>query len=193
MAMGGFVTAIVGEFAGKGGALAQLGLSVPSTPLFVAMTAATLGAVGVSAARTASRLSKREMSQVEAARYRSFLGLDKEGDISLAAAAMKGLAPAAAAAAAPAAAIVAEGEEAPAPPAEPAAPAPRPAAAQPQSYPGVGSDMAYALDVERTNARWACLGFLFAVLVEAATGKGILMQLIMYGKLTGFLGPMSGF
>lgn len=37
------------------------------------------------------------------------------------------------------------------------------------------------------------LGFLAAILVEAATGKGIILQLVMYGKLSGLLGPMSGF
>jgi hypothetical protein len=37
------------------------------------------------------------------------------------------------------------------------------------------------------------LGFLAAVLVEAATGKGIILQVIMYLKLSGLLGPMSGF
>lgn len=30
-------------------------------------------------------------------------------------------------------------------------------------------------------------------MVEAATGKGILMQLIMWGKISGFLGAASGF
>lgn len=32
-----------------------------------------------------------------------------------------------------------------------------------------------------------------AIMVEAATGKGILMQLIMWGKISGFLGAASGF
>ena len=37
------------------------------------------------------------------------------------------------------------------------------------------------------------MGFLAAIVVEAATGKGIIMQLIMYAKMSGLLGPMSGF
>jgi hypothetical protein len=204
--MMGFATALVGEFAGKGGALAQLGLETPSPALLALIAGAATIATGVGAARTASRLSKREMSGAELSRYRSFLGLDKEGDISLAAAAMKGLAPAAAAAApAASAAITADGEvsasaassatgelAAAAAAAPAAAASPRPAAGA-QSYPGVASDFDYAANVERTNGRWAALGFLAAILVEAATGKGVLMQLIMYGKMTGFLGPMSGF
>jgi hypothetical protein len=53
--------------------------------------------------------------------------------------------------------------------------------------------MAYARQVEITNGRWAMIGFLGAVLVEAGTGNGILGQLIMYGKLSGLLGAESGF
>ena len=37
------------------------------------------------------------------------------------------------------------------------------------------------------------LGFAAAILVEAATGQGIIGQLIQYGKLSGLLGDMSGF
>jgi hypothetical protein len=54
-------------------------------------------------------------------------------------------------------------------------------------------EMRYARDVELTNGRAAQLGFLAAILVEAATGKGIIMQLIMWFKLMGLLGPESGF
>jgi len=207
--MMGFATAIVGEFAGKGGALSQLGLETPSPALLVAIGGAALLATTVGAARTASRLNKRDMPTKELARYRSFLGLDKEGDIGLAAAAMKGQAPgaaadapaaaaaAAAAAASPAAAMAADGaaaadaaSPAPAPPAGPAA---GPVAFGQNQYAGGVSDFDYAANVERTNGRWAALGFLAAILVEAATGKGILGQLIIYGKLSGLLGAASGF
>lgn len=51
----------------------------------------------------------------------------------------------------------------------------------------------YARQVEITNGRWAMLGFLAAITVEAATGKGILSQLIYYAKLSGLLGQQSGF
>lgn len=51
----------------------------------------------------------------------------------------------------------------------------------------------YARQVEITNGRWAMLGFLAAITVEAATGKGILSQCIYYAKLSGLLGQQSGF
>ena len=36
-------------------------------------------------------------------------------------------------------------------------------------------------------------GFLAAIGVEAATGKGIISQLLWYAKLSGLLGDKSGF
>ena len=50
----------------------------------------------------------------------------------------------------------------------------------------------FAEDVERTNGRWAQLGFLTLITIEAFTGKGLVGQLITYGKLSGVLGPESG-
>lgn len=55
------------------------------------------------------------------------------------------------------------------------------------------AEVAYAKQVELNNGRWAMIGFLSAVLVEAATGKGIILQIIMYLKLVGLLGAESGF
>lgn len=55
------------------------------------------------------------------------------------------------------------------------------------------AEEAYAKDVELTNGRWAMIGFATAIIVEAATGQGIIGQLIGYGKLSGLLGDMSGF
>eukprot|EP00798_Chlamydomonas_sp_ICE-L_P022795 gene22795-29963_t len=60
-------------------------------------------------------------------------------------------------------------------------------------YPGEANDTAFARDVEITNGRWAMLGFLASIVVEAATGKGILGQVIIYLKLSGALGDKSGF
>lgn len=54
-------------------------------------------------------------------------------------------------------------------------------------------DGRYARQVEITNGRWAMLGFLAGIAVEAATGKGILSQVIYYAKLSNLLGPESGF
>lgn len=55
------------------------------------------------------------------------------------------------------------------------------------------SEMAYARNVELTNGRWAMIGFLSCIVVEAATGRGILGQLFLYFKLSGLLGEASGF
>lgn len=55
------------------------------------------------------------------------------------------------------------------------------------------SEMAYARKVELTNGRWAMIGFLSCIVVEAATGRGILGQLFLYFKLSGLLGEASGF
>lgn len=51
----------------------------------------------------------------------------------------------------------------------------------------------YARKVEITNGRWAMLGFAVAILVEAATGKGILSQVLFWFKVVGLLGKDSGF
>jgi hypothetical protein len=37
------------------------------------------------------------------------------------------------------------------------------------------------------------LGFASAILVEAATGNGVVSQLEQYAKFAGLLGPQSGF
>uniref|UniRef100_A0A7S1WXN0 High light inducible protein n=1 Tax=Tetraselmis chuii TaxID=63592 RepID=A0A7S1WXN0_9CHLO len=55
------------------------------------------------------------------------------------------------------------------------------------------SELAYAKDVEMRNGRYAMMGFLAAILVESATGHGIIMQIIDIFKLTGLLGAESGF
>ncbi|KAF8062640.1 fbiC [Scenedesmus sp. PABB004] len=52
-----------------------------------------------------------------------------------------------------------------------------------QSVFSANAELAYARGVELTNGRWAMLGFLTAVLVEAGTGKGIILQIIMWLKL----------
>lgn len=50
----------------------------------------------------------------------------------------------------------------------------------------------YARQVEVTNGRWAMLGFLTAIIIEAGTGRGILLQLVGYAKALNLLGPASG-
>lgn len=55
------------------------------------------------------------------------------------------------------------------------------------------AELAYALDVEMNNGRWAMIGFALAVAIESGTGMGIVKQLFFYAKLSGALGPDSGF
>jgi len=55
------------------------------------------------------------------------------------------------------------------------------------------AEMRYAQNIELENGRWAMIGFLVAVLVEAATGQGIIGQLFGYAKWSGLLGKDSGF
>ncbi len=62
-----------------------------------------------------------------------------------------------------------------------------------QLYFGENAELAYARGIELTNGRYAMLGFAAAILVEAATGDGILGQLIDICKWTGLLGERSGF
>ncbi len=54
-------------------------------------------------------------------------------------------------------------------------------------------DWAYARSIELTNGRWAMIGFWACIIVEAATGRGILNQVILYLRLSGLLGEASGF
>jgi hypothetical protein len=56
------------------------------------------------------------------------------------------------------------------------------------------SEMAYAREVELSNGRAAMLGFLAAVLVEAATGHGIILQLIDWFKVSlGWTGAVQAY
>lgn len=70
-------------------------------------------------------------------------------------------------------------------------------AAQRQSaedmYFGATGELAFARGIEITNGRWAMMGFLIAILVEAYSGQGIIGQLILWAKWSGLLGGQSGF
>lgn len=54
-------------------------------------------------------------------------------------------------------------------------------------------DMGFARTIEQTNGRWAMMGFLASLIGEAATGYGILGQVVLWCKLVGLLGADSGF
>ncbi|PNH04579.1 hypothetical protein TSOC_009230 [Tetrabaena socialis] len=216
----GFVSSIVVEFVTGKGTLAQVGLPAPSMPLLVAMVAVFGGATVVGSVVTVQQLVTKKMSRTSIDRYRSFLGLTKEDDwmSDTTARRMKGKADfttpgvdtaaieevrregmpadrflsvdgtaAAQSTAEDMKAGVAVAEE---PVAEPT-PSSRPQISQSQLY--SLDEAQYARDVEIANGRAAMVGFLAAILVEAATGKGIILQIIAYLKWSGILGPMSGF
>lgn len=54
-------------------------------------------------------------------------------------------------------------------------------------------NLIYARGVEISNGRWAMIGFLWAIVAEAATGHGIVFQLVDYARMAGLLGENSGF
>lgn len=199
LAMGGFISSIVVEFVTGRGTLQQVGLVTPSLPLFATILALAGGAVTVASGRTIFRGINKEMSANELVRYRQFLGIQNEAkNISES----RG-------AGSPADKVLgkdsdetnaqsSDGKQA-----EAGATDGSSEAGQQQAAFGKGDlvtdrqfaneGMGYARDVEVTNGRYAMLGFLAALLVEAGTGKGILGQVIAYLKFVGLLGPDSGF
>lgn len=226
LAMMGFVISIVQEARTGLGTLGQIGLESPSLPLTIGLSSVALFATVVGTGVTAFKVSQKQLTNRDIARYKNFFGLNNPEDYKVAAAEMKrkgdfttpannaaaisaakaagspadavlGLEVAAAAEAAAtqmkssaAAATAAEGEPALAMAA--AAPAaPRQKTIEELLF--FNEELRYAREIELSNGRSAMLGFLAAVLVEAATGKGIILQIIMYLKLSGLLGPMSGF
>ncbi|KAG1659571.1 hypothetical protein FOA52_011927 [Chlamydomonas sp. UWO 241] len=221
-AMLGFVASICVEFVTGRGTLQQIGLPAPSDPVLTAICVLAGGATLVGTVKTALRVSGKKMSKSEIGRYKSFLGLNKEDDWKSEAAAMKlkgdfttpGNNEAAIASSKAAGAPVdpflstneiAEGGAASAqmkaegtPDAVAAAAAARAAAATASRaadtmYFGESGEIAYARDIEISNGRWAMVGFLTAIVVEASTGNGILGQLVSYAKMSGLLGERSGF
>ena len=237
LAMIGFLCAIIGEASGHGGALAQLGFDVPSTPLTASMAIIFGGVTAVASAQTLAAAATGTMSPDDVKRYGAFLGMRAERDADAVATAMKAAgdfttpgdsaaAIAAARGATPADAILAPNNDA----AEAAAATTLRADGTPALALGadVAAVAAEAARVKRAdfnapalslagrddavealnsagalarqlkaaeleNGRWAMVGFLAAILVESATGQGILGQLIFWLKAVGLLGAASGF
>lgn len=189
LAMGGFISSVVVEFVTGRGTLQQVGLVTPSLPLFATILALAGGATTIASGRTILRATGKEMTANELVRYRQFLGIQNEEKRI---AESRGQA-------SPADKLLArDGENSP----KAAVEAEKLVG---QNSSGISKDdlvtdeqfsnegLAYARDVEVTNGRWAMLGFLAALLVEAGTGKGIIGQGIGYLKFVGLLGPNSGF
>jgi hypothetical protein len=189
LAMGGFISSVVVEFATGRGTLQQIGLVTPSLPLFATILALAGGAVTIASGRTILRATDQKMTANELVRYRQFLGIQNEE---------KNIAESRGQASPADKLLSREGENS-----QEAAVKAEESVGQNSS--GIGKDelvtdkqfanegLKYARGVEVTNGRWAMLGFLAALLVEAGTGKGILGQGVSYLKFVGLLGPASGF
>ncbi|MEW5316365.1 MAG: hypothetical protein WDW38_007743 [Sanguina aurantia] len=211
-AMMGFVSSIVTEFVTGRGTLGQLGIDTPDQNVLIALCVIFGGATTWGAGTTLAALAKKTMSKKEIDRYKSFLNLNKEGEEdwmneslamkakgdSLTAAnatsaqkLAKALKPKAPETAMAADATAVEGEAA-----SESAPAPVPtlqARKDMEELMFFNDEMKYARNVEIQNGRAAMMGFLAAILVEAATGNGIIGQCIGYVKASGLLGAKSGF
>eukprot|EP00955_Chlamydomonas_euryale_P046547 353445-Chlamydomonas_euryale.AAC.30 len=217
----GFVSSIVVEFVTGRGTLQQVGLPSPSAPMLIGILAIAGGATIAGTVNTALRASGKKMSKSEVSRYKEFLGLNKEDDWKFAAMAMKqqgdfttpgndmkAVAESKAAGApvdsflstkevSEGSAAAAEMKAEEATPSTPTATADRSQQtlrqAEDTMYFGESGELAYARSIELANGRWAMVGFFAAIVVEAATGQGILGQLILLAKWSGLLGEKSGF
>lgn len=220
LAMMGFLTSLLEEFWTGKGTLQQIGFTTPSGDLFVAICLLAGGATLIGTISTLSAATGGKLTLNDMARYRNFFGiqsdeqlkreadeLKKSGDFTspdnfeaIAQAQIEGSAADsflsmgsdAEKAADQAAQQMKDSERAPNPDAGPNMSL---SARSDVLEQGVfqNSEMAYARNVELTNGRWAMIGFLACIVVEAATGRGILGQLFLYFKLSGLLGENSGF
>jgi hypothetical protein len=192
--MGGFATGCIQELLTGDGILAQLGLvqeGVPNEFLFQFFIAFLLGSSFTGCFVTFKQFAANEVSDKQRRRYQRFFGLDASTERARAEAERAGKDAAdegahlatefsATLAAAgdqidPSMATIDESDD----------------TMTPKETEAV--NMAYLKKVELNNARWAMVGFFAAVLIEARTGAGVKDQLIMYAKMTGVLGPDSGF
>lgn len=195
LAMMGFVTGLVEEYMTGRGILQQIGFSTPDQKVLIAILALTSAATLAGTFTTIARATSNNLTPLDIARYRKFFGLDNEAKVVAEEAKARKAAgdftssdkPAEIAAAkaegTPADAILSFDESSKSP------------AAVARSAEDRAMDVTwqYAKQVEITNGRYAMLGFWIAIATEAATGHGMIGQVIDYLKIGGFLGPMSGF
>lgn len=179
-AMIGFGSGVANEILTGTPILQQIGLETPNGGLTTLLSIAIFGSTLAASVKTLQRIQSGNMTPLEAKRYGGFLGFmipsaaAREGDMS-GQASLKGTEAGAAGEAAPA-----EGDGMPSPVWV--------SEREMQDF-----EAAYARQVELTNGRWAMIGFASAILIESATGAGIIPQMTFYAKLTGLLGPNSGF
>ena len=160
--------------------LEQIGIMTPNSDLFAVLSVAIGGATLAATARTLVSLQSGDMSVRDFRRYAQFFGLDAER-IAEAEARKRTLADSVFAASAADATSSMESASS----AATEVPYVRKSAEQ--------LELEYAKDVEMRNGRWAMLGFASLILIEAATGNGLVGQLETYAKFVGLLGANSGF
>eukprot|EP00192_Tetraselmis_astigmatica_P014152 CAMPEP_0117655230 /NCGR_PEP_ID=MMETSP0804-20121206/4170_1 /TAXON_ID=1074897 /ORGANISM="Tetraselmis astigmatica, Strain CCMP880" /LENGTH=310 /DNA_ID=CAMNT_0005461571 /DNA_START=142 /DNA_END=1074 /DNA_ORIENTATION=- len=217
LAMLGFLTSVVQEAITGQGTLQQIGFDAPSPALLGLLLAVFGGATLVGSANTLRQAQAGNLPRSQLQRFRALFGLqDEQDNIAASEAKLKGsndpvraaftddeeAISAAKAAGTPADEFLTfkDGAEAIAdelkrPASQPQGPSVCLAAKQDimEQTQFSSAEMEYAKSVEMRNGRWAMVGFLAAVLVEAGTGHGILMQLIDWCKIVGLLGSESGF
>lgn len=208
----GFVSSVVNEFVTGRGTLQQIGLPGDSAPMLVALLVLFGGGSLAGTFRTLQRALTKEMSKPEAEGYRTFLGLNQEQEIQKEAARMKqegdfttpgnneAAIAASKAAGSPADTFLSLDDEVKA---QQAAQGMKSASSSLGTSPAAGDnsdvsfgqqgELAYARGIELINGRAAMLGFLTAIIVEAATGQGVIGQCISICKWSGLLGDKSGF
>ena len=181
----------------------QIGLDTPNPLLFQLLAGAIGGASAFATGRTLVRLQSGDMDVATFRRYASFFGLNAEAVAAAEAKRRKAegrdFTAADSMAAIEAAKQASLGAEADA-----AADAAAPRSFEEDASAAVAEGLAVRLDqpdiekafakgVELNNGRAAMLGFAIAILIEAASGVGIVGQMESYAKLVGLLGPQSGF
>lgn len=209
LAMMGFTVGLAEELWTGDGILGQIGVDTPNGLVFAFLMLFTVGGSAVGAANTLKKVQEGEMSLAAFKRYVDFFGADldtvadqlnidmkKMGDFtspdSMRAinAARKDM---------PANEVLSfdkkntANDVAADMKAAPEAAVEEPVVSAVPVKPNVNAEMAYALDVELNNGRWAMVGFALAIILEAQSGNGIVGQLITYGKISGLLGADSGF
>lgn len=175
LAMLGFATGVIDEVITGQPILQQIGVPSPSTHVFEILLVVMGGAVLIAAADTLIRLETGALPETDVERYRHFaahpLGEDEletpttSGSVPLAAFSLNG-----------------EGQDSP--------DAPEPIALQWISDMDIAAiEAKQARDQEIANGRWAMIGFASAILIEAATGTGVIGQGAYYARVFGLIGP----
>ena len=187
-AMGGFATGLLTEVLTGNGILAQIGWDTPNPATFDVLVTFLLGSTVAGTLVTLQQLVSGEMSVKQFKRYQALFGQSAEDEATAVSAARKAKEDAEGAgyiatefaamqSSSPAAVVNSMDEPE--------------VVLTPKQVNDVTLD--YLKTVEMNNGRWAMIGFAVAIVMEAKTGGGMIPQLITYGKMTGLLGPDSGF